>query len=407
MLLRLDPDRNAIALLSLPRDLKVDIPGVGTDKLNAAYSLGGPKLTLADGQAAHGPRRSTTWSTSTSPASPAPSTRSAASTSTSTTATSTRTRPTPSSSRLRGDQPAARLPGALRVRRALLRALPPHRQRHRPRRPPAGVPARGPGQGASRAADRGPQEAGQDLHHLHVLGHRLRRADAAGAAAVLRPARARRSRRSTSTGTLGPSYVTATPDEIHTAVNQFLGSREHARARPGSTAKPSQKVTPGAGAGRARSRRRRPEASRAQRRQTDPDRTRATASSSPRGSGQRKQKVPIYYPTLLEIGSDYAQKPRVYKINGKGDQSPPHVRAGRLQVGLLAAHDRRLLRLRGDPLEGPADPRQPDRREDDRRPRLQALSTTATACGWSPGRPTRARSGSRTPSSRRSRTRTC
>ena len=46
MLLRLDPDRGAIALLSLPRDLKVDIPGVGTDKLNAAYSLGGPKLTL-------------------------------------------------------------------------------------------------------------------------------------------------------------------------------------------------------------------------------------------------------------------------------------------------------------------------------------------------------------------------
>ena len=46
MLLRLDPDRGAIALLSLPRDLKVDIPGVGTDKLNAAYSIGGPKLTL-------------------------------------------------------------------------------------------------------------------------------------------------------------------------------------------------------------------------------------------------------------------------------------------------------------------------------------------------------------------------
>jgi hypothetical protein len=46
MLLRLDPDRDAISLLSLPRDLKVNIPGVGTDKLNAAYSLGGPKLTL-------------------------------------------------------------------------------------------------------------------------------------------------------------------------------------------------------------------------------------------------------------------------------------------------------------------------------------------------------------------------
>ena len=46
MLLRLDPDRNAIALMSIPRDLKVEIPGVGTDKFNAAYTYGGPKLTL-------------------------------------------------------------------------------------------------------------------------------------------------------------------------------------------------------------------------------------------------------------------------------------------------------------------------------------------------------------------------
>jgi LCP family protein required for cell wall assembly len=46
MLLRLDPDRNAIALMSIPRDLKVEIPGVGTEKFNAAYTYGGPKLTL-------------------------------------------------------------------------------------------------------------------------------------------------------------------------------------------------------------------------------------------------------------------------------------------------------------------------------------------------------------------------
>jgi hypothetical protein len=38
--------------------------------------------------------------------------------------------------------------------------------------------------------------------------------------------------------------------------------------------------------------------------------------------------VPIYYPTVLEQGSDYAQKPRVYKINGKGDESPPHAERG-------------------------------------------------------------------------------
>lgn len=46
MLVRLDPSERATALLSLPRDLKVRIPGYGTDKINAAYSYGGPKLTL-------------------------------------------------------------------------------------------------------------------------------------------------------------------------------------------------------------------------------------------------------------------------------------------------------------------------------------------------------------------------
>ncbi len=46
ILLRLDPDRNAIAVMSIPRDLKVEIPGYGTNKFNAAYTFGGPKLTL-------------------------------------------------------------------------------------------------------------------------------------------------------------------------------------------------------------------------------------------------------------------------------------------------------------------------------------------------------------------------
>jgi LCP family protein required for cell wall assembly len=46
ILMRLDPHKQATALLSLPRDLKVQIPGYGTDKLNAAYSLGGARLTV-------------------------------------------------------------------------------------------------------------------------------------------------------------------------------------------------------------------------------------------------------------------------------------------------------------------------------------------------------------------------
>jgi polyisoprenyl-teichoic acid--peptidoglycan teichoic acid transferase len=54
MLVRLDPDKDATAILSLPRDLKVEIPGHGTDKINAAYELGGPKLTLATVKAVTG-----------------------------------------------------------------------------------------------------------------------------------------------------------------------------------------------------------------------------------------------------------------------------------------------------------------------------------------------------------------
>jgi LCP family protein required for cell wall assembly len=46
IVVRLDPDKNATAVMSLPRDLKVTIPGHGTDKINGAYHVGGPKLTI-------------------------------------------------------------------------------------------------------------------------------------------------------------------------------------------------------------------------------------------------------------------------------------------------------------------------------------------------------------------------
>jgi polyisoprenyl-teichoic acid--peptidoglycan teichoic acid transferase len=46
ILLRLDPDNNAIALMSIPRDLKTYVPGVGITKFNEAYAYGGPKLTV-------------------------------------------------------------------------------------------------------------------------------------------------------------------------------------------------------------------------------------------------------------------------------------------------------------------------------------------------------------------------
>jgi polyisoprenyl-teichoic acid--peptidoglycan teichoic acid transferase len=46
ILVRLDPDKEGTALMSLPRDLRVEIPGHGIGKINEAYSLGRAKLTL-------------------------------------------------------------------------------------------------------------------------------------------------------------------------------------------------------------------------------------------------------------------------------------------------------------------------------------------------------------------------
>ena len=47
ILVRLDPDKQAIAVMSIPRDLLVEIPGYSErDRINSAFSLGGVKLTL-------------------------------------------------------------------------------------------------------------------------------------------------------------------------------------------------------------------------------------------------------------------------------------------------------------------------------------------------------------------------
>jgi LCP family protein required for cell wall assembly len=46
MLIRTDPSTHRVAYLSIPRDLRVEIPGYGTSKINAANQVGGPALTL-------------------------------------------------------------------------------------------------------------------------------------------------------------------------------------------------------------------------------------------------------------------------------------------------------------------------------------------------------------------------
>ena len=46
MLVRVNPAGECLSMLSIPRDLLVDIPGVGEDKINAAYAIGGVSLSI-------------------------------------------------------------------------------------------------------------------------------------------------------------------------------------------------------------------------------------------------------------------------------------------------------------------------------------------------------------------------
>jgi len=46
LLVHTDPGKHRIAYLSIPRDLRVEIPGYGNEKINAAMQLGGPALAV-------------------------------------------------------------------------------------------------------------------------------------------------------------------------------------------------------------------------------------------------------------------------------------------------------------------------------------------------------------------------
>jgi LCP family protein required for cell wall assembly len=46
VLVRTDPEHGRLALLSIPRDLRVDVPGLGPAKINAAFQVGGAALAV-------------------------------------------------------------------------------------------------------------------------------------------------------------------------------------------------------------------------------------------------------------------------------------------------------------------------------------------------------------------------
>lgn len=333
MLLRVDPDRNAIALFSLPRDLKVSIPGYGTAKLNEAYFAGGPELTLRTIQQLT-------------------------------------------------DVPSS--PGGLEVHHLVnvdfegfaravneidcvyvdvdrryfnsnegkseeftyeeidlqpgyqalcgFDALDYARYRHtdndvvraarqqdflreaRAKVPPEVVFAQ--------------RKELIDIFTKHTTSDIDKAGEMLEVLKLFIEARDAPVREVHFKGQLGPSFVTTTSEEIDRAVRQFLGIEDTPGAR-GSTAAPEDPsrvgdvdkppdATPVRPATPKASKKRKPGQGPAQ----------LTATSFGKQLAKeiraRKVKLPIYYPTVLEVGTDYAQKPRVYKINGTGKGSPPN-----------------------------------------------------------------------------------
>lgn len=336
MLLRVDPDRNAIALFSLPRDLAVNIPGYGVAKLNEAYAYGGPELTLR-------------------------------------------------TVRELTDVPAS--PGGLKINHIVnvdfegfaravnaincvyvdvdrryfnknvigdatedyeeidlqpgyqalcgFNALDYARYRHTDN----DVVRAARQQDFLREARQKvpPEVVFADRKELIDIFTEHTTSDIDDAATMLQVLKLFIEARSAPVkevhfeGTLGPSFVNTTPAEINKAVAQFLGIEDTPGAR-GQSAAPEDPANASS--------------------EPAPDATGSTPAASGKakkdkggggGSGgesaelvetsygkelakgirSRKVKLPIYYPTVLEAGTDYAQKPRVYKINGTGDGSPP------------------------------------------------------------------------------------
>ena len=315
MLLRLDPDRHAIALLSIPRDLKVDIPGYGTNKINAAYSLGGPKLTLQTVKQVTGLEINHLVNVDFTGFARAVNAIGCVYVD-----VDRRYYIAPNS----GTSEINLQPGyqalcgfdALSFARYrhtdkdIVRAA---RQQAFLREARAKVP---------------PEKIFEDRSKLIKIFTHYTSSDINSAEQMLQVLRLFFDLRGSQVkevhfkATLGPSYVYASQSEIHQAVNQFLG----VQGTPGpqaSSAKPDKAVKPQQPPDHSKST---PAATRQHHHPSADTNLVSTSYGKQLAQGikARKEKVPVYYPTVLETGSDYAQKPRVYKINGKGDGAPPH-----------------------------------------------------------------------------------
>ncbi|MDP9189768.1 MAG: LCP family protein, partial [Actinomycetota bacterium] len=338
MLLRVDPDRNALALFSLPRDLRVEIPGVGTDKLNAAYAYGGPELTLRTVQEL------------------------------------TKTPATPEGLEINhvvniDFEGFARAVNAIDCvyvdvdRRYFNQndafdgeedyeeidvqpgyqalcgfdALDYARYRHLDNDV---VRAARQQDFLREARQKVPPEVlfaeRKDLIDIfteHTSSDIRNASDMLQVLKLFIEARNAPLKEVHFEGTLGPSFVTTTPDEINRAVAQFLGLEDTpgSRAMTAAPEDPARVGTPDVAPDQAPLKQAptpkqapAPPAAAGGGGQEQADLVETSYGKElAKGIRTRETKLPVYYPTVFESGSDYAQKPRVYKVNGTGDDAPP------------------------------------------------------------------------------------
>jgi polyisoprenyl-teichoic acid--peptidoglycan teichoic acid transferase len=330
MLIRLDPDRGAISLFSLPRDLKVQIPGLGTDKLNAAYAYGGPQLTLQ-----------TVESLLSFPGQPFEVNHLvnvdfegfARAVNAIDCVYVDVDRRYFNSNEGKADIDAYEEIDIQPGYQALcgFDALDFARYRHTDN-------------DIVRAARQQEflREARAKIPPSRLIGDRKQLIsiftehttsdinDSQTMLQVLRlflDSRDKPVKEVRFEGSLGPSFVTASTQQLRIAVSQFLGI-QGTPGTAGKTAAPDRPVeadvppdqTPVP-----------PAASRKPKKKSPVKEDGSSTSLTPtsygkqlaKGIRRRGAKIPILYPTVLQTGTDYAQKPRVYKINGTGEGSPP------------------------------------------------------------------------------------
>ena len=399
ILVRLDPDKEATAVMSVPRDLKVDIPGYGKDRDQRRLRARRPAPDGQDRQEAVRRRpasrsRSTTSSTSTSAASARSSTTSAASTSTSTATTSTTTS---------GGENFATIdvnPGYQKLKGQ--DALDYVRYRHGDNdlvraRAPAGLPAPAAQRRRRRASCSTTAAAASSRRSspatptpTRACG--TRRTSSRCSSSSSSPAASRSARSASAIDLDAPIrvYLTASQNKLAQTADEFLNAKASKKPRQTSHATEADRKA-------AASRKKRNRAA-----------DRAGPRGRPargRGPGDRRRAAradfPFYFPTLRYHGSRYAgTEPRIYGIR---DERGKLHRAYRLVVskGVIGEY----YGIQGTTWRAPPILDDPSRDAQGQRPQARAALRRHAGCGWSPGGRNGPSTGSRTRSRSRSDTR--